>query len=68
MDIARRFKVDKILQNPLMTGEAGKAVGVEAASNEIIAPTDGDNVLDGKDWLRRMVEPFADPEFVGSEP
>lgn len=68
LDIARRFKVDKILPNPLITGEAGKAVGVEAASNEIIALIDSDNVLDGKDWLRRMVEPFSDPEIAGSEP
>jgi glycosyltransferase involved in cell wall biosynthesis len=68
VDIARKFGVDKMLKNPLRTGEAGKAVGVEAAENEIIAFIDSDNVLDGKDWLKRMVRPFQDSEIVGSEP
>lgn len=68
LEIAKKFKVDKILSNPLITGEAGKAVGVEAASNEIIALIDSDNVLDGKDWLRQMAKPFGDPEVTGTEP
>ena len=68
INIAREFKVTKILYNPLRTGEAGKALGVKAAKNEIIAFIDSDNILDGKDWLRRMVEPFRDKEIVGTEP
>jgi glycosyltransferase involved in cell wall biosynthesis len=59
---------DVILPNPLLTGEAGKSVGVEAAKNEIIALIDSDNLIDGKDWLRRMVDPFKDREIVGTEP
>jgi glycosyltransferase involved in cell wall biosynthesis len=65
---ARKYGVDKILSNPLITGEAGKSVGVSAAKNEIIALIDSDNVLESKDWFRKMVEPFKDPEIVGSEP
>lgn len=67
LDIAKEFKTDKILRNPLKTGESGKSVGVVASKNEILALIDSDNVLDRKDWLKRMVEPFRDPEIVGSE-
>ena len=68
IDIAKEFGVAKILHNPLRTGEAGKALGVKVAKNEIIAFIDLDNVLDRKDWFKRMVEPFEDEEIVGAEP
>jgi glycosyltransferase involved in cell wall biosynthesis len=68
IDIAKGFGVTKILHNPLRTGESGKALGVKAAKNEIIAFIDSDNILDRKDWFKRMVEPFEDREIVGAEP
>ena len=68
LETAQKFGVDRILLNPLRTGEAGKAVGVEAAKNEIVLLQDSDNVLDGKNWLRRMVEPFEDASVIGTEP
>lgn len=68
LDVARKYKVNRILNNPLRTGEAGKAVGVKAARNEIIALIDSDNILDSKDWLSKMVNPFKDSKIVGSEP
>lgn len=68
LKVARNFKVAKILNNPLITAEAGKSLGVEVARNEIIALIDSDNILEGRDWLLRMVEPFKDPEIVGTEP
>jgi len=68
LEIAKKFEVDKILRNPLRTGEAGKAVGVEAAKNEIILLQDSDNILDRREWLRKMVEPFEDPGIIGTEP
>jgi len=68
IEIAKRFHADRILHNPLRTGEAGKSVGVEAASNEIILLQDSDNVLNRRDWLRRMVEPFENASVVGAEP
>ncbi len=68
LDVAKDFNVDKVVPNPLTTGEAGKAVGLEAAENEIVAFVDSDNLLDGKNWLRRMTEPFNDPGIVASEP
>jgi len=68
LEIAKKFEVDKILHNPLRTGEAGKAVGVEAAKNEIILLQDSDNILNERRWLRKMVEPFEDASIIGAEP
>ena len=68
IDIARRHGVDAVLENPLRTGESGKAVGVRAARNELVLMIDSDNVLVGHDWLRRMIRPFEDPEVISSEP
>lgn len=65
--IAQKYKC-KIVPNKLKTGEAGKAAGLKAAKNEIIALIDSDNYLPDKTWLKKMVEPFADPEIIGSEP
>lgn len=65
--IAEKFGA-KILNNPLKTGEAGKAVAVKSAKNELLALIDSDNVLPQKDWLARMVEPFESPETIGTEP
>ncbi len=68
LETARRHKVDKVLPNPLRTGEAGKVVGIDASTREIVALIDSDNVLDGTDWLRRMVKPFENPQICSSEP
>jgi glycosyltransferase involved in cell wall biosynthesis len=67
VEIAHRHSVDRIVENPLRTGEAGKAVGMRSASGEILAFVDSDNTLVGDDWLRRMTRPFDDPEVVSSE-
>jgi glycosyltransferase involved in cell wall biosynthesis len=67
--IASRFEVDRVLANPLRTGEAGKAVGVNAASGELVLLIDSDNALVGPDWLTRMTRPFLeDAEVIGCEP
>jgi glycosyltransferase involved in cell wall biosynthesis len=67
LEIARRFKVEHVLGNPLRTGESGKAVGFHAAAGELILSIDSDNVVVGSDWLRRMVAPLADPAVIASE-
>jgi glycosyltransferase involved in cell wall biosynthesis len=67
LEIARRHRADLILENPRRTGEAGKAVGVRAASRELVCMVDSDNVIIGRDWLARMVAPFSDPEVISSE-
>ena len=65
--IAKKYKA-RIYLNPLKTGEAGKAVALKKAKGELIALIDSDNLLPDKNWLKRMVKPFADPEIVGSGP
>jgi glycosyltransferase involved in cell wall biosynthesis len=66
-ELARSFGVDQLIDNPLETGESGKARGAHAANGEILGFVDSDNVLVGTDWLQRMTAPFADPEIVSSE-
>ena len=65
--IAKRFKAN-VFENPLKTGEAGKAVGVKKANNDLIALIDSDNILVDRQWLRKMVAPFTEPSIIGSEP
>ena len=65
--IARAHGVDRILANPLQTGEAGKAVGLRAAGGALLLSVDSDNVLVGRDWLKRMVAPFEDPDVVSAQ-
>ena len=67
LTIAKKYKA-RIYSNPLKTGEAGKAVALKKAKGELIALIDSDNLLSDKNWLKRMVKPFADPEIIGSEP
>ncbi len=57
LEIARKY-TNNIYQNPLKTGEAGKAVGVKWARGEIIALIDSDNILPTRDWLTRMTAPL----------
>lgn len=68
LTIAREFRCDRIVANELRTGEAGKAAGIRAATGDIIALVDSDNILDSPDWLRMMLKPFADPSIVATEP
>lgn len=67
LELARRYGADQVLDNPLKTGESGKARGARAARGEILAFVDSDNVLVGRDWLSRMTAPFDDPEIVSAE-
>jgi GT2 family glycosyltransferase len=65
--IAREHGVDQLLENPLRTGEAGKAVGFRVARGDLILTLDSDNVAVGTDWLTRMVAPFDDPAVVATQ-
>lgn len=67
IEIAKRYKA-KIYKNSLKTGESGKAEALRHAKGEIVALIDSDNILPKKNWLKRMVEPFADKQILGSEP
>jgi glycosyltransferase involved in cell wall biosynthesis len=65
--IAERHEVDVVRPNPLKTAEAGKAVAIRAARGELICSVDSDNVVVGRDWLRRMTAPFSDPDVIAAE-
>lgn len=67
-EIARACGADKVVPNPLKTGEAGKAAGIRAAAGGLIALVDSDNILPDAGWLARMTAPFADDAVVASEP
>lgn len=59
----------QILENSLITSEAGKAVGIKAATGEFVLLLDSDNYIVGQDWLRRAAAPMIeDQSIVGSEP
>lgn len=55
-------------KNPLKTGEAGKAVGVDLAKGEIAALIDSDNFMPSSDFMKKMTEPFSDEGIFGTEP
>lgn len=57
-----------LCENPLKTAEAGKAVGVRKAGNEVVCLLDSDNILPDAGWLERMMRPFGDELVVASEP
>ena len=67
LEIAERFDCI-VVDNPLKTGEAGKAAGLAASSGDLIALVDSDNILPEDTWLARMTLPFSDPAIVASEP
>lgn len=68
LEIAGKFSVDTITNNPLKTGEAGKTAGIKASKGDIIALIDSDNILPDPTWIERMLAPFSDPEVIASEP
>lgn len=67
LKIAKKYGA-KVYSNPLKTGESGKAVALRHAQGELIALIDSDNILPDNNWLKKMIEPFKDPEIIGSEP
>ena len=68
IQIAEKYEA-KIVNNPLKTGEAGKAVGAKIAKGHILAFIDSDNVLPKTDWFSKMTQPFKDNDrVVVSEP
>lgn len=68
LEIARAAGVDRIVPNPLKTGEAGKTAGIKAARGDVIALVDSDNILPDPAWLARMLAPLADPDVIATEP
>lgn len=58
----------RIVDNPARSNLYGLPLAFSACRHDLILHLDDDNVLDRRDWLRRMVEPFVDPLVVAAEP
>lgn len=61
------FPID-VYHNALRTAEAGKAIGVRKARNDIVLLLDSDNIIPEENWLTRMIKPFEEKEIIASEP
>jgi len=66
--IAEKYGVDKIVGNPLKTGEAGKAAAIEASGGDVLALVDSDNVFDDTGYFAKAAELFADESIDSVEP
>lgn len=58
-----------IVNNPLRTAEAGKAIALKKATGKFIALVDSDNILPHENWLNIMLQPLLENDkIIGSEP
>ena len=57
-----------VFENKLRTAEAGKAVGVRKAVNEVVCLLDSDNIIPDALWISRMMKPFDEEKIIASEP
>jgi glycosyltransferase involved in cell wall biosynthesis len=53
----KNFKL-KIVENPLKTAEAGKAVSLKHTKGKYVALIDSDNILPTRNWLKKMLLPL----------
>jgi glycosyltransferase involved in cell wall biosynthesis len=63
--IAKNYDVRIIENHRRIVGNALK-IGVEQAKGEIVAILNADSEVLQKDWFRRLVSPFSDPEVCGT--
>ncbi len=66
--IAEKYGVERIVPNPLRTGEAGKAAAIGASTGEILALIDSDNILDDPSFFSRAARQFRDDSIDSAEP
>ena len=57
-----------VVDNPLVTAEAGKAAGLAHAAHEIVGFVDSDNELASPRTFEAVVEALADSRIAGAEP
>ncbi|MCE5249560.1 glycosyltransferase [bacterium] len=68
LDIAGQYGVDRIVPNPLKTGEAGKAAAIEASTGDLLALVDSDNTLDDTGYFSRAARVLENPSVAAAEP
>lgn len=58
----------RIVANPARNEEEGRALGLEAATGDLVLLLDADNELPGRDWLGRLVRAAgSDPGIVSAD-
>jgi glycosyltransferase involved in cell wall biosynthesis len=58
----------RVIDNPLRNEEEARALGLEAASGELVLLLDADNELTGPDWLRRLAAALElAPDLVAAD-
>lgn len=63
--IAKKFGAI-VINNPKRLAEPGFMLGAKKAKGELITYMGADNRLAEKDWIKKMVAPFADPKIQGA--
>lgn len=63
LTIARKYPLE-IVKNPDRIEEKARILGIKRARGAVVAFIDADNVLVGKDWIRKMLAPFDDTSIV----
>ncbi len=59
----------RIVENPQRNEEEGRALGLEAATGDLVLLLDADNELPGTDWLGRLVSATElAPDVVSADP
>jgi glycosyltransferase involved in cell wall biosynthesis len=67
LQIAKKYNC-RIINNPKRLAEPGVNLGLGKACGKICTVLATDNILQGKDWIRKMVKPFADPSIRAAFP
>lgn len=58
----------RVIENPARNEEEARALGLEAASGELVLLLDADNELPSGDWLQRLVDALAlAPDVVSAD-
>lgn len=55
-----------VVDNPLRLAEPGHLIGYATATGEVLVIIAADNVLHTRDFIARIVEPFADPNVYAA--
>lgn len=59
----------RVVRNGAKDPERGKAIGIKAASHDVVMFVDDDHLLPERDWVRTALSAFLEvPDAVGAEP
>lgn len=67
LEIAKKYHC-RVVRNKKVLCEPGNALGVEEAKNDLCVIMGADNRLVEKNWIKKMVKPFNDPEVKAAFP